>query len=240
MSDGVFDELKISRDRLYEQIASQIQVMMASQRLRPDDRLPPERDLAERLGVNRATVRAAVRSLEQRGLVERRVGSGTYVTKVPASTVTEAIERYMVYGDGALDDLLVMRKCFEPHLTILAAQKATAEDYLHLEQCLRVLADEVVRGDARAIAAADVAFHLAIVDATQNSVIRAIFMALKEPTVQRLVRSGIILELREQELITHQTIYDAMREKDPDAISVAVHEHFMYARDELSTSWSGN
>ena len=76
---GVFDTVLLDRQKLNEQIAEKIQLQITDGKLKPGDRLPPERELASLLKVNRATVREAIHLLRERGLVERKNGRGTRI-----------------------------------------------------------------------------------------------------------------------------------------------------------------
>ncbi|TMI81501.1 MAG: FadR family transcriptional regulator, partial [Bacillati bacterium ANGP1] len=81
----------IKRRKIYAEVASQIHRLIEDGRLKPGDRLPPERDLAETFGVSRTSVRDAIRVLEMRGLVEPRHGEGTIVREVPIDAIVSPL-----------------------------------------------------------------------------------------------------------------------------------------------------
>jgi len=85
------EHVSVKRTRLSEQIAEQIQQIIVQGHLQAGDRLPPERELAEQLGVSRTVVREATKVLEERGLVKIVTGSGTYATRVQPSVVSQSI-----------------------------------------------------------------------------------------------------------------------------------------------------
>ena len=118
-----FQFKKIVRKPLYEQIADDIQDMIALHKLVPGTQLPTERELAQQMGVNRTTVHQAVGLLQQRGLVEMKVGSGTYVIDMPPSVVADSIQRYFTFGNCSFQDLVTLRCILEPEMTDKAFRK---------------------------------------------------------------------------------------------------------------------
>src|SRR5688572_1775010 len=131
---------ELRRDYLHGQIANIIEEMIASENLKPGQRLPSERELSAMFKVNRATLRLAIRLVEQRGLVEMRVGSGIYVRNVPRTLLAETIERYVSFKSCSKSDLLAFREIVEPEIVILATRCAREEDH----ERLREYADEII------------------------------------------------------------------------------------------------
>ena len=115
----------VATQRLYEQVAGQVTELVARGEFKPGDRLPPERDLAKVLGVSRPTVREAMIALEIAGLVEVRVGAGTFVTDkartAPRGRLFEGV------GSSPLE-LIAARRTIEPEVAALAAQLATQSE----------------------------------------------------------------------------------------------------------------
>ena len=87
MSNQYYDMIKVQRVPLYEQIVNQLEDLIIANKLQPGDRLPSERQLAERLGVGRPAIREAILVLQERGLVESMPGSGTYVRQVSGGSI---------------------------------------------------------------------------------------------------------------------------------------------------------
>ena len=165
--------IKVTRGRLYEQVTAQLRSLIASGGLKPGDRLPSERLLAEQLGVSRIVVREAMKVLEEQGLVKVQVGSGTYVALIEADVVTDAIGRYIHQYAASLEHLSEVRRILEVEIAGLAAERATPEDVAHMEQIVLEMerAVALLAEDASAIDSfvrVDLAFHTALADATQN------------------------------------------------------------------------
>src|SRR5437867_8832817 len=124
----------IKSTRIYEEIVRQVKQMIAEGRLKSGDRLPPERDLAEKFVVSRSSVREALRALESLGLVEIRPGEGTFVREVSVESLIEPLALMMFSQRGALAELFGAWCLLEPGLAALAESRATLGEVSELEQ----------------------------------------------------------------------------------------------------------
>src|ERR1700739_960140 len=115
----------IPRDRVYTKVAEQLQAHIVNE-LKPGDMLPPERELVQRFGVSRSSIRARIRRLEAVGLLEPRQGVGTMVRDVVADTVTAPVTGALLQKKKTIDELLDVRMVIEPALARRAALHATA------------------------------------------------------------------------------------------------------------------
>ena len=110
----MFQSLSLKRRNLHEQIAEAMQEMVAENRLPRGSQLPPERELAQLLGVNRMTLREAITAGAARA-VEMKAGSGTFVREtIPTAVMAECIERQVVFGNCSHEDLVSLREIIEP------------------------------------------------------------------------------------------------------------------------------
>src|SRR5690242_12311846 len=115
----------VPRSRLYEQVADQISAWIRENELQPGDRLPPERELAQRLGVSRATLSQALVALEVIGAVVVRHGDGTVLTeRARTGPVIEAIRAHA----DRLPEIIDARDALETKLAALAAARRTDAD----------------------------------------------------------------------------------------------------------------
>lgn len=210
-------------------IAAELRRQIASARFMPSERLPPERLLAERYGVARGTVRQALRQLEQMGFVERRPGSGTYVTwedDRAEQSVTE-ITRPL--------ELVDARFGVEPHMCRLAVLRATD---LELNQ-LRALLDamETCAQDSARFADIDEEFHLAIARCTQNPMV--IWMMEKIHEVRSHAQwSRMRLLTLNPEVVAlynrqHRAVIDAIADRDTERAAQAMKAHLSTAKASL-------
>ena len=116
----------IKQKRVYEDIVGQVQALIQEGVLKPGDRLPPERELAERLRVSRSSLREAIRALELRGLVVSRPGAGTFVSTESVETILSVIAASINGSGGYLSDIFEVRHLLEPKIAALAAERWTA------------------------------------------------------------------------------------------------------------------
>src|SRR6202795_395015 len=146
--------------RIYEDIVRQVRALIADGHLKSGDRLPPERDLAERFRVSRTSVREALRSLQSRGLIDIRAGEGAFVRDVSVEALIEPLALVILPYREAVGELFEARRLIEPSIAALAARRATREELGEMERILEDQAKEVSLG--RTGVAQDTALHAAI------------------------------------------------------------------------------
>jgi DNA-binding FadR family transcriptional regulator len=210
-------------------IAGSLRRQISSAHFVQNDRLPPERVLAEQYSVARGTVREALKQLEDTGFVERRAGSGTYVT------YSERDETRSIVETTRPLELIDARFAVEPHMVRLAVLHATELDVAKAEAHLRTM--ETCDGDAIAFADADDRFHLALARCSQNALI--VWMMQKMHEVRShaqwarmrtiTLEPGIITLYNSQ----HRAIVDAIRSRDAEGAGRLMKEHLEAARRSL-------
>jgi DNA-binding FadR family transcriptional regulator len=104
----------IKSTRIYQEIVRQIKTMVQEGRLKSGDRLPAERDLAERFKVSRASVREALRALQSMGLIEIRSGEGTFVREISVESLIEPLALVILTQREAVEELFEARRVLEP------------------------------------------------------------------------------------------------------------------------------
>jgi GntR family transcriptional repressor for pyruvate dehydrogenase complex len=217
------DLAPIKSTRIYEEIVRQVKTMIAEGRLKGGDRLPPERDLAEKFVVSRTSVREALRALESLGLVEIRPGEGTFVREASVETLVEPLALLMASQRAATAELFEARRLLEPSLAALAAERATPEEIQEMERILEAQAGEIAAG--RTGLAQDAQFHAAIGVASHNRAITRIAHAIMD----------LLTQSREDSLNTpgrptrshedHRRILAAIRARDAARAHGAMLDH---------------
>ena len=217
---------RLTRTRLYEQVAEQITAWIRSNGLMPGDRLPPERELAQRLGVSRATLSQALVALEVIGLVHVRHGDGTVLAEAPGPRrIVEAIRAHA----HRLPEIIDTRDALETKIAALAATRRTAEDLARIDEAIDEMARDVeaggrgVEGDER--------FHGAVTAAAHS-----LLLARLMDEIRDLIRETRIESLSQpgrpaDSLVGHRAIADAIRAGDPEAASAAMHAHVVMVSD---------
>src|SRR5687768_5642512 len=153
----------IETKRLYRQIADQLRLLIEKGEFPLGSRLPAERELAQRLGVSRPSVREALIALEVEGLVEVRMGSGIYVVRAHRRSTIEP-----VFAEGPLE-IIRARELIEAELAACAARSMTKKHIAGLREALAVMEREA--GEGRVPESGDRLFHLRIAETAKNSVL---------------------------------------------------------------------
>ena len=209
--------------RRYEQVAEQIQRLIASGALSPGDRLPPERELAAKFGVGRSSLRDAIRTLEVMGIVESRHGSGTVVRDLSTDALVVPLASVLAEKRGLVAELLDVRRMIEPALAARAAANATEEELSRLEDIVRRQAEKVRRGEQSI--EEDSEFHYAIALAARNSVVLKVLDVLMDLLLDSRARSLQVKGRPERSCAGHRRILRAIKRRDGPAAEAAVRKH---------------
>jgi GntR family transcriptional regulator, transcriptional repressor for pyruvate dehydrogenase complex len=194
----------------------------------PGDKLPPERTLAQQLGVSRMTVREAIRVLRTEGYVSSRRGSAGGITVLDQAEDEMRLRQVLQHRMAELDDDFEFRIAVEGAAARLAAQRRTKSDLARLREAYLEL--EQGRETAR-FRAADNVFHLAIADAARNKFMRQAIENVRAMTWVPLdqVISKVFTSAHEH----HAQILKAIEDRDPDAAERAVVAHIRRAQSDL-------
>jgi GntR family transcriptional repressor for pyruvate dehydrogenase complex len=220
----------VKSQRLYLQVADQLVALIRSGRLVAGDRLPAERDLAERFGVSRPTIREAMIALEIAGLVDIRSGSGVYVLDQPFQAAPVAADQ----GPGPFE-ILEARRLFEGEACALAAERVTNEQIEQLKQLLRDMERENQQQDAHE--EADRQFHCLIAEAAGNSAISAtvswLWRLRNESEISQRFHQRVREEGIKPIIEDHQRIVSALEDRDPARSRRAMAAHLQRVIDNL-------
>jgi len=213
----------VRKTKLYEKVAEQIQRLIRDGLLKPGDKLPPERELAETFQVSRSSLRDAIRVLEMMGMVEARQGEGTVVREPSGEAVASPLTALLLQQREFVSELLELRGMIEPTLAARAATHADADDLAHLEDILRRQKEKVDRGELAI--EEDSEFHYTIARASSNKVVLQVvdvFMdLLRESRKQSLQVEGRL----QKSLVSHQQILRAIAQHDAAAAENAMRRH---------------
>ncbi|MDI3420493.1 FadR/GntR family transcriptional regulator [Streptomyces luteolus] len=200
------------RQSLVDTVVDQLRTQLTSGAWPVGDRIPTEHTLAEQLGVGRNTVREAVRVLVHAGLLESRQGNGTFVR---SAADPSAVLRGMRHA-GALE-VTEVRVALEAEAARLAAERRDTHDLLRLRAALATLHEE---GDRDADA--DMAFHLAVVEATHNTAFIEVYRFFSVRVHEVLVHALGDRDMPPVDIAEHEALVDAVEAGDPAAADAAV------------------
>jgi len=213
----------VRKVKVYEGVARQIERLISEGSLKPGDKLPSERELAEMFRVSRSSLRDGIRKLELLGLVEARHGEGTIVRDLSADSLVSPIASMLVRKRQLVAELLDVRKMLEPPLAGRAATNASADDIVHLADILRRQGEKVRRGELAV--EEDSEFHYNIARAARNSVIMKVLdvlMGLLRKTRERSLQVGGRLQ---RSFAGHRRILRAIERRDAAAAEAAMRRH---------------
>lgn len=207
----------VRRVSLVDATVDELRAEISSGRWRIGDRIPSEPALMERLGVSRASLREAIRSLAHAGLLETRQGDGTYVV---AEDVTDVALRRRLGGAQA-EDVADVRRGLDVVAARLAALRRTDEDLAAIEEVMGRRAAAVAAGDEEAFVEADVAFHLGVACAADNDVLADLYRSFTRALAEG-VRGGHCMRVSASGLDPfHDQLLAAIRAQDPTAAMAA-------------------
>jgi GntR family transcriptional repressor for pyruvate dehydrogenase complex len=213
----------VLKTRVSEDIIEQVRDLITSGRLKPGDRLPAERELAQILSVSRSAVREAIRALESLGIVEARAGEGTFVATPPEGQERDPFIAILSRAWSTQRKLFEVRQVIEPDLAALAARRATAEHIEKLRSILNEQEAEIRNGQSGG--KQDTMFHYATAEATGNEVLVQIMDSLMDLLSKTREASLQHDERRVQSLKQHQAILRAIEERKPLAAERRMREH---------------
>lgn len=192
-----------------------IKEMIISGELNPGDRLPPEKELSERLGLSRSSMREAVKALEVIRVLDVRRGDGTYVTSLEPRLLLEAMSFVVdLHDDSSILELFAVRRILEPAAVALASGRMTGDDI----RALRAKIESVDNAtDVEGLVAHDLEFHGAIVATAGNSYLTSLIESLSSNTVRARIWRGLTQENSVgRTLAEHRAIVDALERGDSD------------------------
>jgi GntR family transcriptional repressor for pyruvate dehydrogenase complex len=223
IADGDILNMKTGR-RSTADLIENFRVMIARGEILRGERLPSERDLAQRFCTSRSSLRHALKVLSSVGIITQLVGDGTYLS-ADASRILDVPLTFMLALDGiSMLELFDMRLMIEPELAAKAAERATSKNLDAIRDSLSAMLTDT--------AAADAAFHEAVCSATGNRVCERMFSA-----IQNAFRAGMQVTAKlappERALEFHKQIYSAIHLRQPVEAKRKMVEHLADAQSVL-------
>jgi GntR family transcriptional repressor for pyruvate dehydrogenase complex len=215
--------------RVTARLIARIKGLIADGSISPGSKFPPEREMAKEFGVNRASVRQALKVLEIMGVLTQRVGDGTYLSETAEFLLNEPLDFLVLLDDLSHHELFETRLIVEPELTARAAERATAEDLSTLRNA--ILAMERSR-TTRERLDADMAFHDAICRASGNRICQLLFRGIHRTLFASMKQLSDRVAL-DQPLMFHRRIYAAIRDRDGETARHEMRDHILDARSLL-------
>lgn len=225
-----FELQQIERTNIKDLALDQLKRYILDGDLIPGHRLPSERELAERLGIGRNSVREALKVLEAVGIVESRIGEGTFITAQTGASFGRTIGFSLAIWGGTVVEILEARLMFEIEAARVAAKHVTKENLQELATELQKM--ESSTDQPLAFLIADMNFHRIISKATQNTVVSRVICNLIDLLEEMLHEvEPDWLPTVDEEPGTHRSIYDALAAHDADAAGELMRQHLDFSTE---------
>jgi GntR family transcriptional repressor for pyruvate dehydrogenase complex len=202
----------IKKTRLYEKVIGQILNMVKNGELKPGDRLPTERDLAIQLHVSRTAIREALRSMEFMGLIESKVGGGTFIKEMTMDDLMDPFAAVLANNERLIIELIEVRLLLEVEIAKTAARRMSPKKAHLIENSLNLMKSELEAG--RLGLEGDNAFHQALADAADNLAMMNITRLCSELLSQTREAALTVMEDRLLAIEHHQAIFEAVKNHD--------------------------
>jgi GntR family transcriptional repressor for pyruvate dehydrogenase complex len=205
----------VRKSRISEEIIEQVRDLITSGRLKPGDRLPAERELAQILKVGRSTVREAIRAMESLGLLRVRAGEGTFLVAATTDSEVGSVPEALLRSWDGQHKLFEVRRVIEPDLAAFAARRATPEQIVTMQAVLGDQEEEIRQGGNGM--KADTAFHYLLATAAGNEVLVRIMDSLMDRLQETRAHSLRAEGRPVQSLRQHRAILAAIESRDAKA-----------------------
>lgn len=229
---------RVTPEKLSSAVTRQIEKLILRGILRPGERLPSERELAERLGVSRPSLREAVAELQDKGLLSTRAGAGIFVADVLGSAFSPALIRLFAGHDEAVFDYIAFRRDMEGLAAERAARLASDTDLKVIQTVFDKMEAAHDKSNAKDEARLDAEFHIGIIEASHNVVMlhmmRSMYQLLQEGVFYNRQVMFKQHTTRGALLDQHRQINTALQARDATGARDAVIAHMNYVEKALT------
>jgi GntR family transcriptional regulator, transcriptional repressor for pyruvate dehydrogenase complex len=218
----------MARRTLVEDVVDGLLDDILDGRLKAHDAIPPEADIAKAYGVSRLTVREALKALRAQNILYVKAGRGTFVNPSDNWTGLDAIFKAASHGNGADQvsvGLIEMRRMVETGAASLAAKRHTPEHAERMQQCIADMKRFHGSGDLDRFVEADIAFHDAVLVASGNPFVRALFAQLGQLLYITRRETSAVPEIQLHAIEHHQKVMDSILSGDPELSRRVMDDH---------------
>lgn len=227
----------VKRKRVYQEIVEQIKSAVEQKKLKPGEQLPTERTLAQALSVSRTSVKEAISILEASGVVEVRPGVGVFLVKGGIEDTLSKLQAVVQGGDISLIELMEMRQAIEGDAAYYAAMRRHENDILVIERAFLELERAVQAGEVAA--EEDYLFHMAIITAAKNGVMKRVMDLISDALLEGLSKTrrdtlekGNAFEILEE----HRGIYEAIKDEKGELARKRMWKHLQNVKERFYDS----
>ena len=229
---GMFKAVSLSR--VSQAIVEQVKLLLRQGRLKPGDRLPSERELCERFGVSRVTVREALRVLEASGLIDIRVGArgGAFVTSPTSEQIGAGLADLLNLSPLTAAQVTEARQVFELGIVPLVVERATDADIADLRAMVADQQAAVERGEYVMSMSAD--FHVRVAACTHNPAVEMLVQSFHGPLLMSLLTARDVEPLMgHRGAVEHSAFIDAIAARDVERARSIMAGHLQRTADRV-------
>lgn len=220
----------LARTSLSDDIVQQITDLIARGILKPGEQLPAERELCKQFGVGRTSLREGLRSLTVMGILEVRLGEGTFVSDNQDRYLEKTLQWGLLLDPKVVEDLIETRLTLESQTAFLAAQRATPDDLENIALANRELAQSI--DSTESYLELDLKFHLAIARTARNNILYQL-LSMTRGYLQEWIKKALSQRQAELSLREHESILQALRQNDAEQARGAMIAHIMSSSTDL-------
>ena len=213
----------ISKSGVSDLLIQRLLGFVTAGRLQPGDKLPSERELAERFQVSRPTVREAMKALSFLGVVEIRHGGGAFVSALNAAELLGPLSFFLNLSEVTVEKLFDARRLIEGEISALAAKLATSGDLIHLESLIAMQETQKIYAEEYLVL--DSQFHEFLGQISGNPFLARASQSLNVLGVEFRRKAAISKETPARSIADHRVIMKALRDADPEAARQAMVAH---------------
>ncbi len=227
--------MRIERKRVTDQIIDQLTAMIADGRFKPGDKLPSEPVLMEQFGVGRSSLREAIGALSLIGMLTVRPGHGTHVAAPAGEPLTKPLRwgMFMTWREK-LHEFIEARISLEQTLVGMAAERATETDIEEIRRGLNLLKSPKLT--RRRAIEADLVFHMAVANASHNSVLARFLEELRQPVRQWMEQKASLFGGYDRVYEQHEAVFKAILARDSALAQRMIKEHLEAVGERLTAA----
>jgi GntR family transcriptional repressor for pyruvate dehydrogenase complex len=215
------------QSKITQKIIEQIRTAILEGKLKPGDRLPPERELMEQFQVSKQTLRESLRALEHVGLIDVRkgVGGGAFIVEVDIEVTKESLANFLYFKNLSIENLSELRKLIEPHAARKAAKDINVDDLKKLKKLNRNARRHLDDGILQKLTKNEIHFHRILAENTRNPILVLIldFVENLLEDFKKVLKPD--RNFSESVLAAHERIYQAIEDQRSDDAFNEMYQH---------------
>lgn len=220
------------KKRIFDEVYDQLLSLISNGKLKPGERLPPERVLARDLKVSRQSIREALKRAESKGLVKVRQGEGTFILSAASHLIESPFLTLMTEEVEKIYEFIEIRKLIEVWCAKKSAEFITAKELKKMEKALSEM--EKLIDSREILGKPDIDFHIAIAEASHNTLMVHMMTTIKQIFLSMFKISNFIRRPGKNKILIkqHQEIYEAIKNRNPELAGKKMERHLLFVESE--------